>query len=256
MMLLVVDIGNSQVTLGVYQGENLSFRWGLTSAKLFSEDEYGILLFNLLQKANIADKIEGAVVSSVVTHLTYEIKGAIEKYLNISPVMISHKSNMGGVKLSVDSPEEVGADRICNVVAAHLMYEKPSVIVDMGTATTFDVLTSDGEFIGGAICPGIALCIKALANNTSLLPEVQVTHTSKAIATNTITNILSGTVIGHAAMVEGMLYKIEKELNQKIISVGTGGYSIYVEEHLIKPFDHFNPQLTMDGLRLLYELNK
>lgn len=255
-MLLVADVGNSQVTIGIFDGEELRERWGLTSAKLFSEDEYGILLYNLLEKAGIYGAINGAIVSSVVSHLTYEFKAAIEKYLHIKPVMVSHKSDLGGVTLKVDRPSEVGADRICNLVAGYKRYTSPMVIVDMGTATTFEVLNEQGEFIGGAICPGINLCSRTLANNTSLLPEVQVDHHTEVIGSNTVTNILSGTVIAHACMVEGMIKKIEKQLGQKITTVGTGGYLIYVEENMNRAFDYVSPRLTMDGLRYLYELNK
>lgn len=255
-MLLVADIGNSQVTVGIYDNENLMQRWGLTSTKSFSDDEYGIMLFNLLKYANIEDKIHGAIISSVVSHLTYEVKHAIEKYLKVPVIVVSHESNMGGVSLKIDRPEEVGADRICNVVAGYTLYGSPSVIVDMGTATTFDILNEKGEFIGGAICPGIGLSIKALAENTSLLPDVQVNYITEVIASNTVTNILSGTIIGHAALIDGMLDRIEQQLGTEIITIGTGGYSIYVEEHMKRAFNHFTPQLTMDGLRFLYELNK
>lgn len=255
-MLLVADIGNSQVSIGVYDNENLFYRWGLTSVKVFSEDEYGIILYNLLAKEGIAQRIEGAIVSSVVSHLTHELKAAIEKYLKISPIMVNHFVNLGGSKLLVDRPEEVGADRICNVVAAITLYEPPLVVVDMGTATTFDVIDKEGNFIGGAICPGVALSIRTLASNTSLLPDIQVDHIRNTIATGTVSNILSGTVIGHAAMIDGMFDRIEKELGMPIKTVATGGYSIYVEEHMHRQFNHINPQLTMDGLRFIYNLNK
>ena len=254
-MLLVADIGNSQVTIGVYDKENLLFRWGLTSAKLFSEDEYGILLFNLLDKEHISDKIHGAVVSSVVSHLTYELKTAIEKYLKLSPIMVNHKIKMGGVTLKVDRPEEVGPDRICNIVAAYKMYKAPLVVVDMGTATTFDVVNKNGEFIGGTISPGVGLSARTLANNTSLLPDIQIDYATRVIATNTETNILAGTVIAHAAMTDGMLDRIEEELGSNVTTVTTGGYSIYVEEHMKRKVDHHSSQLTMDGLRYLYHLN-
>lgn len=255
-MLLVADIGNSQVTIGIYDGENLIYRWGLTSAKLFSEDEYGILLYNLLEKERLTNKINGAVVSSVVSHLTYELEGAIKKYLNRPPVMVTHKSNLGGVTLKVDRPEEVGADRICNVVAAYKLYSSPLVVVDMGTATTFDVVDKDGVFVGGSISPGVGLSAKSLFSNTSLLPEIQITPVSKVIATNTVTNMLSGTVIAHAAMVDGMLQRIEKEMNARVTTVCTGGYGIYVSPNMYRNFDYVRPELTMDGLRFLYELNK
>jgi type III pantothenate kinase len=255
-MLLVADAGNSQVTVGIYDNDNLIHRWGLSSARLFSADEYGVMIVTLLEKAGVYDQIDGGIISSVVSHLTMKLKNALEKYLKITPVIVTHQSQMSGVSLNVERNEEVGADRICNVVGAFILYEAPLVVVDMGTATTFDVLNERGEFIGGAICAGIGMCTNALASKTSLLPSVEVNYIDKAIARNTETNILSGSIIGHAAMVDGMLDRIETEIGQRIKSIGTGGYSIYIEQHLKRKFDHYNPQLTMDGLRLLYELNK
>lgn len=255
-MLLVADIGNSQITLGVYDSTKLIHRWGVTSSTIFSCDEYGIKIVNLLEKVGIEGLIDGVVISSVVSHITNEFKAAIKKYLHITPVIVTNKSNLGNITIKVENPSEVGPDRLCNVVAANNLYQVPLVVVDMGTATTFDILNQNAEFVGGTISPGVGLSLKALTNYTSLLPEVPVDHINKIIATNTVTNMLAGTVIAHAAMIDGMLDRVEKELDTSVKTIVTGGYSIYVEENMNRKFDHKNPQLTLDGLRVLYNLNK
>ncbi len=254
-MLLVADTGNSQITLGIFDGETLLHRWGISSVNAFSEDECGITILNFLDKADLTDKIDGIILSSVVSHLTCKIASTFKKYLKQEPIIVNHKTNLGNLKLNVEKNEEVGADRICNIVAGFTLYQSPVVIVDMGTATTFDVVTAQGEFIGGAICPGIGMSIDSLADKTSLLPRIEAAHINEVIARNTVTNILSGTVIAHAAMIDGMIDRIEKELGLKLTSIGTGGYSIFVEDHLYRKFDCFNPYLTLQGLKILYDLN-
>lgn len=254
-MLLVADIGNSQITIGVYDNNTLLHRWGVTSRNVFSDDEYGIKIINLLGKAGIDKNIDGVIISSVVSHITNEFKSAIIKYLHLTPVIVNHHSNLGDITVKVDNPQEVGPDRLCNIVGAISVCKAPLVVVDMGTATTFDILNKDAVFVGGTISPGVGLSLKALSDYTSLLPDVQVDHIKNIIATNTVTNMLAGTVIAHAAMVEGMLERVEKELGTPVKTIATGGYSIYVEENMSRKFDHKSPQLTLDGLSVLYDLN-
>lgn len=255
-MLLVIDIGNTQITLGIFENSNLVCQWDLSSLKTSTEDEYGIIIYNLLIRENIQNNIKGTIISSVVSNLTCVIKRAIEKYLNIIPLIVSNYSNLGQIKLCVDKPKEVGADRICNIVGANKYYDINYVVVDTGTATTFDVVNSKKEFIGGSICAGIGLNAKSLGASTSLLPEIKPDYATKVIATNTITNILSGIIIGHAAMIDGLLDRIEEELGQPIKTIVTGGYSIFVKEHMKRCIDLYQPKLTIEGLKILYDLNK
>ncbi len=202
-MLLVVDAGNSQVTLGVYDDDNLIYRWGLSSKRSYTIDEYGIMISNLLVQAGVKQNIKGIIISSVVSYLTSILKYAFERYFQISPMVVNHELNLNGLILNVERPEEVGADRLCNIIAADRFYKPPFVVVDMGTATTFDIVNDQKEFIGGAICAGIGMSVDALASSTSLLPEIDVTYATEVIARNTVTNILAGSVSGMLPWLKG-----------------------------------------------------
>lgn len=254
-MLFVIDIGNTSITAGVFDGDNLIESWQLASDKKRSEDEYGIILKNLLKDANLEKKVDSAIVSSVVLPLTDRFKFAIEKYLKITPIIVSHKINTG-IVIKLDNPSEIGADRIVNGYAASKIYGAPVIVVDFGTATSFDIVNDKNEFIGGIITAGMMIQSEALGKFTSKLPKVNIEAPKNAIGTNTIDAILSGIVRGHAAMIDGLLEDCEKELGQKAIIVATGGYSSIISKYLKRKFDDINPNLTLIGLRLLYELNK
>ena len=254
-MLLVADIGNTSITIGVYEKELLIHSWKIASDKTKSEDEYGIVLSNLVKHEGFEGKIESAVIASVVLPITQKFKTAVENYLKISVLVISSKINLD-IKLDVEKPKEVGADRIANACAANSLYKSPCVVVDFGTATTFDIVSADGRFIGGIIAPGIGISAEALSSFTSLLPKVRIDTPPSVIGRNTIDNMLSGLVRGHAAMIDGLILDIEKELGTKITTIATGGYSSIVTDCLKRPFDHLNQHLTLEGLRLIYELNQ
>lgn len=254
-MLLVADIGNTSTTFGIYKDENLLDNWRLASDKNKSEDEYGIFLKNLVKHKDFDGKLKAAVISSVVLPLTEIFKEAIENYLKIPVLVISAKIN-SGIKLDVEKPEEVGGDRIANAYAAYKLYKIPAVVVDFGTATTFDIISADGRFIGGIIAPGIGISAEALSSFTSLLPRIKIAASPSVIGKNTVDNMLSGIIRGHAAMINGLITDIESELSSPVTVIATGGFSKLVSECLKRPFDSVNPYLTLEGLRLIYNLNE
>lgn len=254
-MLFVLDIGNTSITAGVFDSDELVISWRIASDLKRSEDEYGIIIKNLIKDSGLVDKIDSAIISSVVLPLTERLQVALKKYLNISPIVISHKINTG-IKINLDNPKEVGADRIVNGYAASMLYGSPVIVVDFGTATSFDVVNGNNEFIGGIIAAGMKIQADALSNFTSKLPKVKIEAPDNAIGTNTIDAMLSGIVRGHAAMIDGLIFQCEKELGETVKIVATGGYSSIISKYLTREFDFINPDLTLVGLRLLYELNK
>ena len=188
-MILVADIGNTSTTVGIYAENVLIHNWRLESNKGRSEDEYGIILSNLVKHQNFDKEISVAIISSVVLPLTQKFKVAIEKYLKIPVLVISSKIDIG-IKLDVENPKEVGCDRIANACAAFSLYKTPAVVIDFGTATTFDIISHDGSFIGGIIAPGIGISSESLSSFTSLLPKVKIEASTSVIGKNTIDNML------------------------------------------------------------------
>ena len=249
-MLLTSDIGNTNITLGLFDNEALVEEFRLASDKDLSLEEYEVLLKSLFKDF----KIDGCIVGSVVEELNNKFMSAVRNVFGIEPVFLTNKINTG-VKIKTDFPDEVGADRIANAIGAYVLYNKPTIVVDFGTATTFDIINADGEFIGGMIAPGINLQMKVLNKFTSKLPRIDVAISTKAIGHNTTDAILSGVIRGTACMIDGLVKQCEKELGQKAVLVATGGYSGLIANYLERPFDYINPTLTLEGLRHLYNLN-
>ncbi len=249
-MLLTSDIGNTNITLGLFDDEALVEEFRLASDKDLSLEEYEVLLKSLFKDF----KIDGCIVGSVVEELNNKFMSAVRNVFGIEPVFLTNKINTG-VKIKTDFPDEVGADRIANAIGAYVLYNKPTIVVDFGTATTFDIINADGEFIGGMIAPGINLQMKVLNKFTSKLPRIDVAISTNAIGHNTTDAILSGVIRGTACMIDGLVKQCEKELGQKAVLVATGGYSGLIANYLERPFDYINPTLTLEGLRHLYNLN-
>ncbi len=254
-MLLVIDIGNTNTNLGVFNDSGeLEKSWNIASDIKRFEDEYGILILNLLQNSNIAPKIDSAIISSVVAPLCETYKKALEKYLNISPFVLSHKAKLP-VTIDLKQPKEAGADRLANASAAAILYKLPAIVIDLGTATSFDIVDENKNFIGGLIAPGLKIQAKSLSQFTSKLPKLKIEASENAIGKDTISAMLSGIVRGHAAMIDGMIKACEKELGQKATVIATGGYSNVLFDNMERGFDHINPNLTLEGLKYLYKLN-
>lgn len=254
-MLLGIDIGNSQIKAAVYDGESIRYLFKLPKFRKLNQLTYRETFKNWFDNENITNKIDDVIISSVVREATNKVINAVRAIFAIEPLLVSAEINLGGVKLLVDNPKEVGADRICGIVQACSKYKPPFIIIDMGTATTFDVVSKEGNFIGGSICAGVGMNAVSLATLTSLLPQVTIEKADRVIATSTTSNILSGTVIAHAAMVDGMIARIEKELGEKTTIIITGGYSYFVKEHLTHPIDYAEETLILDGLYTLYKMN-
>lgn len=253
-MLLTVDIGNTNITLGIFDGNNIIRSWRLATNLKRTEDEYGVFLKNLLKEDNLNEKVKAAVISSVVVQLTERIEIALKKYLKINSLIISHKTK-SEVTLKIDEPSQMGADRIVNAAAAAKLYKLPAIVVDFGTATTFDVINKNKEFVGGIIAAGMKIQADALSDRTSKLPKLFIEEVDTVLATNTIDAMLAGVVRGHAAMIDGLIKACEEELGEKTTIIATGGYSSVISKYLKRKFDDINPDLTLIGAKILYDLN-
>ena len=254
-MLLVIDIGNTNTSLGVYENNNLIETFRLSSDVKKTDDEYGISLLTILNHNNLTSKIKGAIVSSVVPQLCEIYKNAIKKYLKIEAISLSYKSKMP-IKLALNNNKEIGADRIANAAAAAIKYKLPAIVIDFGTATTFDIVDKNASFIGGIIAPGLKIQANSLSQFTSKLPKLKIEAPDKAIGKSTISAMLSGIVLGHKCLIEGMIKNCEKELNEKATIIATGGYSSVLFDNMDGIFDYVDEDLTLFGLKELYNLNK
>ncbi|MCI1273038.1 MAG: type III pantothenate kinase [Clostridiaceae bacterium] len=250
-MLLAVDIGNTNIKLGLFDNDALVEELKLASDKELTSEEYEVLLTSLLKPYHI----DGCIVSSVVDELNSKFKTAVTNLFKIKPIFLSSEINTG-VKIKLKHPKEAGGDRIANAIGAFVLYDHPVIVVDFGTATSFDIINNKGEFVGGAIAPGLKLQMNSLNKFTSKLPHIDVAESKCAIGDNTVDAILSGVMRGTASMIDGLVKQCEQELGEKAVLVATGGYANIISEYLERKFDFINPTLTLEGLRYLYQLNK
>ncbi len=254
-MLMVVDIGNTNITFGVFEGEDHRATWRMATSVNQMADEYAALLLNLLYYQGLSPSdIEEIALCCVVPPLLGTIEDLFQRYFHISPLVVGPGVKTG-VRIRMDNPREVGADRIVNAAAAHHLYRGAVIIVDMGTATTFDTVSREGDYLGGAIAPGIATATEALFIRASALPRVELVHPRQAIGTDTISAMQSGIVFGYVGLVEGIVTRIERELGEKTTVVATGGYADLVASETTV-INEVNPDLTLIGLRLIYQMNK
>jgi type III pantothenate kinase len=254
-MLLAIDIGNTETTFGVFDGEELRATWHMATDIHRRADEYAALLLNLMrqQGIDIAD-IKAIVLCSVVPPLISTFSELFQRYFHVTPLVIGAGVKTG-VSIRMDNPREVGADRIVNAAAAHHLYGGPVIVTDMGTATTFDTVSKEGDYLGGAIAPGIMTGAEALSTRTSMLSRVELVRPKRAIGTNTIAAMQSGIIFGYVGLIEGIVARIQKELGEKAKVIATGGYATLIAKET-KVFDEVNPTLTLIGLKLIYEMNK
>lgn len=251
-MLLVIDVGNTNTSLGVYDGQRLVNHWRLTSAHARTMDEYGVHARNLFSLAGIdSNRITAVAIASVVPPLNFALKRMSEVYFNRTPLFIDHTTNTG-VPILYDPPSDVGADRIVDAVAAIHKYGSPCIIVDFGTATTFDAINERGEYLGGVITPGISISADALFERAARLPRVEIKHPGRVIGTNTVSAMQSGLYYGFAGLVDGILTRMIAELNGKVHVIATGGLAalIATASDLIQSVDK---TLTLEGMRIVYE---
>ncbi len=254
-MLLAVDIGNTNVTLGVFEGEQLRVTWRMGTDVHRMPDEYFSLLINLLRHQGLeASDIKEVSLSCVVPPLLGTFQDLFQRYFGISPLVVGPGVKTG-VRIRMDNPREVGTDRIVNAAGAHSLYTGSIIIVALGTATVFDVVSKEGDYLGGAIAPGMGIAAEALFTRTAALPRVQLVRPKRAIGTNTIAAMQSGIIFGYAGLIDGMVARIQEELGEKGTVVATGGYSGIIAKET-RVIDKVNPNLTLLGLRHIYEMNK
>jgi type III pantothenate kinase len=254
-MLLALDVGNTNVVLGLFSGRDLRHHWRIATRREGTSDEYSMLIEGLFSLEHVQRReVRAAVISSVVPSLQATLKEMGEKSFGVTPLVIEPGIKTG-MPILYDNPKEVGADRIVNAVAAIERYGKPAIVVDFGTATTFDVISERGEYLGGAIAPGISISAEALFRCAAKLPRIDIARPKEAIGKSTITSMQSGLYYGYLSLVEGMLARIKAEMGLSPIVVATGGLA-----HLIVGssalISHIDPLLTLEGLRILYERNQ
>ena len=253
-MLLCVDIGNSNIVLGVYRGEELVTHWRVNTDHQKMPDEYGILLLSLMARKQVArEDIDGIVLASVVPSLTEILVEMLREYIGLEPLVVGSGVKTG-VAVRYDSPRDVGADRIVKAAAVLRMWGGPACIVDFGTATVFDALSAKGEYLGGAIAPGIRIAAEALFQRTAMLRRVDLQRPAHAIGTNTVDAMRSGILLGYVGLVEGMVARFRAELGPSTHVIGTGGLAPLVANETTV-FEAVDPWLVLEGLRLIHEMN-
>lgn len=248
-MLLAIDAGNSRISFGIFDEDRL-----VKTFKLPSQKEYTIEDYSEQIKGFISEEINECIISSVVSELDKILQETILNTFGVHALIFSTNLNCG-IKLNIENPQTVGVDRIANAVCAKKIYKAPIIVVDAGTATTFDIINTDGEFIGGAIMPGVNIQLKSLSSNTSKLPNLDIGMTSRAIGDNTREAILSGVIRGSAYAIDGIINASNIELNQQAFLVGTGGDIELLSQYMNTKFDIINPNLTLEGLKILHDIN-
>lgn len=251
--LLVVDVGNTNIVIGIWAGEELAGSWKMATSRERTADEYGVTARQLIE-AHDAPRPSHAIVSSVVPPLHATIEEMIERYFSVSPLFVEPGIRTG-LSIKTENPLEVGADRIVNAVAAHALHDCPAVVVDFGTATTFDLVSADGEYRGGVIAPGINVSADALFARAARLPRVEIRKPEHLIGTNTVASMQSGLYYGYVGLVEGILARIRHEMPDIRTVIATGDLAPLVCNDSDK-IDHVDLELTLKGLRILHGRNR
>lgn len=253
-MFFAIDIGNTNITLGLYEGSVLGPRWRLSVENERTQEEYGVLLLGLFRRAKIsAGDIQAVAISSVVPPLTGTFVGVCRRLFQLQPLIVDG-SCLTGVRILYDDPGQVGADRIVDVAAGYKLYGGPACIIDFGTATTFDAVSRNGDYLGGAITPGIGIASQALFEHTAKLPRVDLRWPPSAIGRNTRHSLQSGLMFGYVGLVEGIVSRFKEELGNDAKVIATGGLAEVIAKET-RVLSILAPWLTLDGLRIIHELN-
>ena len=254
-MLMTIDVGNTNLAIGLYEGNQLRHHWRLATEHARMPDEYGLQLLGLLFHANLpVAKLNAVALASVVPPLTSKVQQACFEYLKIEPFLVDAGVKTG-IRILYDDPTTIGADRICDAVAVNQLYGGPACIIDFGTATTFNALTREGDYLGGAITAGVNLAAEALSSKAAKLLAIDLQRPPNVIGRNTMHAMQSGLLLGYVSMVEGMVVRFKKELGAGMKVIATGGLAEIVARET-KVIDVLSPWLTLDGLRLVWELNQ
>ncbi len=253
-MILAVDVGNTNIVFGVFKDDELVARWRISSRQEHTADEYGILLLALFRQANLeASKVKAIVISSVVPPLMGNLERMCQSYFNIKPIIVGPGIKTG-LPIKMDNPREVGSDLIANAIAGYNLYGGPLIIVDFGTATTFTAVSEKGEYLGGAIAPGIDISTEALFRKAAKLPRVELKKPSSVIGKNTVHSMQAGIIFGYTGLVDEIVRRFKVELGEcKVLA--TGGLADLIAQESAT-IDIVEPDLTLIGLRLIYNRNK
>lgn len=253
-MLLVMDVGNTNVVIGIYDDDKLCHQWRISTDRHKTEDEYGTLITMFLQQEGFkVDEVDDVIISCVVPPLLYSLERMVNKYFKRKPFIVGPGIKTG-INVKVDNPKEVGADRIVNAVAAIADYGTPLIIVDLGTATTFCVINEEGTYLGGAITPGIMISMEALYQNTAKLPKIEFAKPELVIGRNTVMAMQSGLYYGYISLIDGLVNRMKRQLSKEPKVIATGGLAFISQD--AETIDIIDPDLTLKGLRIIYERNR
>ncbi len=254
-MLLVIDIGNTNITIGIYEKEALVANYRLTTWFKRTSDEYGFMIINFLHNSNVkAEDIDDVIIASVVPKIMHSFNNSIRKYIHKEPLIVGPGIKTG-ISIKIDNPREVGADRIVDAVAAHYVYGGDVLVIDFGTATTFEYVNANGEYLGGAICAGMEITAQALSNQTAKLPEIEIKATSNVLCSNTIQGMQAGIFYGYVGQTEYIIRKFKEETKKDLKIIATGGLGREIANHT-NEIDIYDADLTFKGLRIIYEKQK
>ena len=254
-MLLTMDIGNTNVKTALFDGDSMVSYWRVSTNRTMTSDEYGMLLLNLFHHKGLEPTlVTGIVISSVVPTINYTIEHMCLTYFGVTPMFVMPGIKTG-IHIKYDNPRELGSDRIANAVASYELYGGPCIFIDFGTATSFGVVSEKGEFLGGAICPGLKVTADAIVDRTAKLPRFELIKPPSVIGKNTVTNLQSGILYGHIGLVKYLIGRMKEELQQDCRVIATGGMAVLIREDAPE-IDVLDGLLTLKGLRLIYQKNQ
>lgn len=255
-MLLAIDIGNTNLTFGLFDGDKILHKFRLTTSLPRTSDEFGVQIVEQLSHQNVsADDVHDVIVCSVVPKIMYSLNSGIKKYLKCDPMIVG-QGTKSGIRIATTNPMEIGSDRVVDAVGAYFLYGGPIIVIDYGTATTYDLVTADGSFIAGVTAPGIRISAKALWSNAAKLPEIEIVKPDSILAKTTITSMQAGLVYGTIGQTEYIIDKFKEESGfEGVKVVATGGLGRIIAEGTDK-IDVYDPELTLNGMRLIYERTK